>query len=150
MVGNPDVQSQPIESVAESSVSFKQKNVDRTASSVLMLELSRFRDPRIVKKREAARIPDGSGYGKAWPAAGSDSHIGAAYHWIIGEFVGRPAGSDAAGLNDEGMARQLERGQQILLDQQDRDVAPVDLDQGVAEPLDCARPEAEQQFVDHR
>ena len=76
--------------------------------------------------------------------------IGLADRGIVGQFLRRAAHADAAGLDDQAVACDLESRHHILLDQQDRDARAVDLQQRFAQPLDQPRGEPERQFIDHQ
>ncbi len=77
MVGNPDAQDLPIESVAESSVSIKQKNVDPVTMSATRdrecrtdAESSRFGDLRTAKTREVPIIQTSAATASPGPPPG--------------------------------------------------------------------------------
>ncbi len=69
---------------------------------------------------------------------------------IVGEHRGRALQPDAAGLDNQTIAGDLEGGHHVLLDQEDGDARAVDLGEHFAQPFHHARREAERELVDHQ
>src|SRR2546427_13242139 len=75
------------------------------------------------------------------------TEVGAAHAGILEEDGGAPLARHAAGLEEVRPVREGQRRLDILLHEEDRHAAPIDLAQDVEDGLDEARREAERRLV---